>query len=146
MRDLDRKHKERMCESGPPTSRRDGQSLTFPSTPTPQSASWIMLTSFPPSPKREQKVSGFTSVICQHKLCVCVCVFYRMLPNCCLVKDRSRSPKSACMGQILLLATGGENDRLSIDDSSTVSRSCSVFYYLQQKVRSVSTLSRPAEP
>lgn len=36
-------------------SRWDGQSLTFPSTPTPQSASWIMLTSFPPSPKRKQK-------------------------------------------------------------------------------------------
>ena len=35
--------------------RWDGESLTFPSTPTPQSASWIMLTSFPPSPKRKQK-------------------------------------------------------------------------------------------
>lgn len=30
--------------------------LTFPSTPTPQSASWIMLTSFPPSPEREKTV------------------------------------------------------------------------------------------
>lgn len=30
--------------------------LTLPSTPTPQSASWIMLTSFPPSPEREKTV------------------------------------------------------------------------------------------
>lgn len=35
--------------------RSNGQSLTLPSTPTPQSASWIMLTSFPPSPMRKQK-------------------------------------------------------------------------------------------
>lgn len=28
--------------------------LTLPSTPTPQSASWIMLTSFPPSPEKEK--------------------------------------------------------------------------------------------
>lgn len=55
-RDLDRKHKAKnLWERHGSAKRWDGESLTFPSTPTPQSASWIMLTSFPPSPKRKQK-------------------------------------------------------------------------------------------
>lgn len=34
-------------------AHRDPMALTLPSTPTPQSASWIMLTSFPPSPEKQ---------------------------------------------------------------------------------------------
>lgn len=90
VRDLGRKRNEKSLWEHHASARRwDGQNLTFPSTPTPQSASWIMLTSFPPSPKRKQKPwrcqdshRWFHPCKLLVRLCVCVCasVLYEILP------------------------------------------------------------------
>lgn len=82
-----------VCVKAEQQGDRDREVLTLPSTPTPQSASWIMLTSFPPSPKRKQtdiggSVRRNTSVNVTHSregfVCVCVCMFVCLSVSACL--------------------------------------------------------------